>query len=155
MFSDGIQKKKFNLQDQKSIGVKVQEKKRKYEEDKKNPAIKKAVWNAKWIKWVYPFTQRGYIQPRVRKVFKDSTDEPSDSVIRAAPPPPSPPRPKKKKKAIEVQYALFLIILLTLDKKLLRYNMLYFDYFIDIRYSLKGRLPQHILFCKTKQLYEE
>ena len=40
------------------------------------------------------------------------------------------------KKALEVRYALF-------------------DYFIDIRYSLKGRLPQHILLSKTKQLYEE
>ena len=47
----------------------------------------------------------------------------------AAPPPP-------QKKVLEVQYALF-------------------DYFIDIRYSLKGRLPQHILLSKVKQLYEE
>ena len=36
-------KKKINLQDQKSIGVKVQRRKRKYEEDKKNPANNKAV----------------------------------------------------------------------------------------------------------------
>ena len=41
-----------------------------------------------------------------------------------------------KKKALEVRYALF-------------------NYFIDIRYSLKGRLPQHILLSKAKQLYEE
>ena len=40
-------KKKFNLQDQKSIGVKVRERKGKYEEDKKNPAINKTVWNVK------------------------------------------------------------------------------------------------------------
>ena len=71
--------KKFNLQDQKSIGVKVQEKKRKYEKDQKNPAINKAVWNAKRRKWVHPFTQRGYIQPTVREVFEDLTDEPSNS----------------------------------------------------------------------------
>ena len=62
-----------------NIGVKVQERKGKYEEDKKNPAINKAVWNAKRRKWVHPFTQRGYIQPTVREVFKDLTDEPSDS----------------------------------------------------------------------------
>ena len=67
------------MQDQKSISVKVQEKKRKYEEDKKNPAINKAAWNAKRRKWVHPFTQRGYIQPTVIEVFKDLTDEPSDS----------------------------------------------------------------------------
>ena len=36
---------KFNLQDQKCIGVKVQERKRKYEEDKKNPDVIKAMWN--------------------------------------------------------------------------------------------------------------
>ena len=71
--------KKFNLQDQKSIGVKVQERKRKYEEDKKNPAISKTVWNAKPRKWVHTFTQRGYIQPTVREVFKYLTDEASDS----------------------------------------------------------------------------
>ena len=71
--------KKFNLQDQKCIGVKVQEKKRKYEKDQKNPAINKAVWNAKRRKWVHPFTQRGYIQPTVREVFEDLTDEPSNS----------------------------------------------------------------------------
>ena len=63
-------KKKFNLQDQKSIGVKVQERKRKYEQDKKNTAVNKAVWNAKQRKWVYPFTQRGYIQPTVEKFSK-------------------------------------------------------------------------------------
>ena len=37
----------FNLQDQMSIGAKVQERKRNYEEDKKNAAINKAVWNVK------------------------------------------------------------------------------------------------------------
>ena len=49
-----------------------------------------------------------------------------------------PPEGKKLLKfwSIEARYALF-------------------DYFIDIRYSLKGRLPQHILLSKAKQLYEE
>ena len=41
-----------------------------------------------------------------------------------------------QKKALEVQHALF-------------------DYFIDIRYSLKGRLPQYILLSKAKQFYKE
>ena len=72
-------KDKFNLQDQKRIGVKVNERKRKYEEDKKNPAINKAVCNARQRKWVHPFTQRGYIQPTVTGVFKDLTDELCDS----------------------------------------------------------------------------
>ena len=30
-----------------------------------------------------------------------------------------------------------------------------FDCSIDIRYSLKGQPPQHILFSKARQLYEE
>ena len=30
-----------------------------------------------------------------------------------------------------------------------------FDYFIDIRYSLKGRLPQRILLFKAILLFEE
>ena len=63
--------KKFKLQNQKSIGVKIQERKRKYEEDKKHPAINKAVWNTKRRKWVHPLTQRDYIQSTVREVFKD------------------------------------------------------------------------------------
>ena len=63
--------KRFNLQDQKSIGVKIQERKRKYEEDKKNPTINKAVGNTKRRKWVHPLTQGGYIHPTVREVFKD------------------------------------------------------------------------------------
>ena len=41
-----------------------------------------------------------------------------------------------KKRALEVRYALF-------------------DYFVDIRSSLKGRLPQLILLSKAKQLYKE
>ena len=104
------------------------------------------------------FYPKEYIQPTVREVFKDLTDEPSNSkdfksttvsccreklekgefdleencyqkkyrVMGTGPP----------KKALKVQYGLF-------------------DYFIDIRYSLKGQLPQHILLFKAKQLYEE
>ena len=144
------------MQVQKSIRVEVKERKRKYEDDKKNPAINKAVWNAKQRKWVHPFTQRSNIQPAVREVFKDLTDEPSDSkdsakfvsrcleklyrgefnleenfcknkyrVMDAGPP-----------KNREVRYALF-------------------GYFIDIRYNLRGRLPQYILLSKAKQPYEE
>ena len=37
-------------------------------------------------------------------------------------------------------------------KKTLEVRYVLFDYFIDIRYSLKGPLPPHI---KDKQLYEE
>ena len=72
-------KKKFSLYDQKRIALAVQERKRKYEEDKKNPQINKTIWNEKRKKWVHPFTQTGYIQPTVRKVFIDLKDEKSDT----------------------------------------------------------------------------
>ena len=48
-------KKKFTLyDDQRRIGLVVQERKRKFEEDKKNPEVNKAVWNNKRKKWVHP-----------------------------------------------------------------------------------------------------
>ena len=153
-------KNKFSLFDQKRIALAVQERKRKYEEDKKNPEINKVIWNEKRKKWVHPFTQTGYIQPTVRKVFIDLKDEKSDTngfkratkfvsrcleklqrgefaleencgknkyrLMGAGP----------KKQALEVRYALF-------------------DYFVDIRSSLKGCLPQLILLSKAKQLHEE
>ena len=41
--------------------------------------IKKAVWNAERRKWVYPFTQKGFIQPRVREIFFDLKEERCDT----------------------------------------------------------------------------
>ena len=49
----------------------MQERKRKYEEENKNPEINKAMWNEERKKWIYSFTQTGYIQPIVREVFID------------------------------------------------------------------------------------
>ena len=54
-------KKKFNLLDQQKIAVQLQDRKRKYEADKNDPAINKSVWNEKRRKWVNPFNQTGYI----------------------------------------------------------------------------------------------
>ena len=61
------------MQDQKSIGVKIQERNRKYEEDKKNPAINKLCGMRN--EEIFPC----YIQPTVKEVFKDLTDEPNDT----------------------------------------------------------------------------
>ena len=72
-------KKNFTLALQHEIGLKVRERKRKFEEDKKNPSINKPIWNAKRKKWVHPFTQKGYIQPTVREIFNDLKDEQCDS----------------------------------------------------------------------------
>ena len=61
------------MQDQKSIGVKIQERNRKYEEDKKNPAINKLCGMRN--EEIFPC----YIQPTVKEVFKDLTGEPNDT----------------------------------------------------------------------------
>ena len=47
----------------------MKEKKAKYEADKKDPKINKAVWNEIKRRWVHPFTQTWYIQPFVRSYF--------------------------------------------------------------------------------------
>ena len=153
-------KKKFSLQDQYKIATTLQERKRKFEEDKNNPSINKAVWNAKRKKWVYPFTQKGYIQPTVREIFTDLKEEKCDTVdFKSATKFVSRCLQKldngdfdaeenrrsdkyrllgagKPRHAVEVRQALF-------------------SFFIDVRTSLKGRLPRSILISKAKQIYEE
>ena len=54
-------KKRFSLYNQKRITLIVQETKKKYEEEKKKTDINKAIWIEKRKKWVYLFTQTGYI----------------------------------------------------------------------------------------------
>ena len=41
------------------------------------------------------------------------------------------------------------------QKKVLKVRYSLFDYFIDMRYSLKGWLPQHIILSIAKQLFED
>ena len=66
------------MHDQKKIVLTVYKRKRKYEEEKKNPEINKTIWNSKRKTWVHPFTQIGYIQPAVKEVFSDLKGEKSD-----------------------------------------------------------------------------
>ena len=149
LFPDKIRKKKINFQVQRSIGVKVQERKRKYEDDNKNPAISKAVWNAKRRKWA--FTQRDYIQPAVSEVFKNLTDEPrilkaQQSLFVAV-----YRKVNLTLKKIVAKTSIVSWVLTQRKKKALKekYDMLYLIFLLtlDIR--------QHILLSKAKQLYEE
>ena len=55
-------KNSLSLYNQKRISLIVLERKRKYEEEKKNPRINKAIWDEKKKKWVYPSAQTGYIR---------------------------------------------------------------------------------------------
>ena len=146
------------MSDQHKIGKFLQIKKAKFEEDKRNPEVNKGKYNNKG-KWVYPFSQKGYVQPSVREIFpnlKDSTTDNKDFIsatkfvkrcldkleagtfdiegntsashyrIKGAGPPV---------RALEVRQSLF-------------------DYFVDVRCSLKGRLPRKLLIAKAHEIYE-
>ena len=45
---------------------------------KKDPKINVAKWKDKKKKWVYPFTQVGYLQPTVRKIFSNLSSDNKD-----------------------------------------------------------------------------
>ena len=135
------------MQVQRSIGVKVQERKRKYEDDNKNPAISKAVWNAKRRKWA--FTRRGYIQPTVREVFKNLTDEPrilkaQQSLLVAV-----YRKVNLTLKKIVAKTSIVSWVLAQRKKKFSKYDMLYLIILLTLD------ITQHILLSKAKQLYEE
>ena len=147
------------MQGYKSIGFKVQERKRKYEEDKKNPAINKAVWNAKKRKWVHPFTQRGYIHPTVRKVFKDLTDEPSDSKDFKSPKKfVSCCLEKLEKGEFDLEENCckneYCVMGAGAQKKLLKYNMLYLVILLTLDIVESTTTTTYFL-SKAKQLYED
>ena len=72
-------KRKFTLNEQKIIDEQLRAKKAKYEADKKDPKINKAVWNEKKRRWVHPFTPTGYIKPFVCSYFADMKTENSYS----------------------------------------------------------------------------
>ena len=57
---------------EKNPALTLQERKQKFK--KRCFPINKAVWNSKRKKLVHSFTQKGYIQPRLRKVFTDLKD---------------------------------------------------------------------------------
>ena len=71
-------KNKFSLKQQQQIGKIMVERKRKFEEDKNNPAINKSVWNEKRKRWTNHFSQKGYINPSVRDIFPNLKDNKCD-----------------------------------------------------------------------------
>ena len=73
------QRRKCSHCEQKIIGKLLSERKRKFNEDKRDPTVNKSVWNEKRKKWVSPFTQTGYIAPTVQEIFPDLTKETCDS----------------------------------------------------------------------------
>ena len=54
--------RRFSLYDQKRIALIVQERKRKYEGEKKIPEINKAIWDNIRKKWEKPFTKTKYLR---------------------------------------------------------------------------------------------
>ena len=148
-------KKKFTLSKKQSVAKAAIENRKKIAD---NPASKK--WDDKKRKWTNPHSQIGFKAMTVRELFSDIKDEPNDSkdfknalkfvdrcvklhedgefvkegnvstskyrVIGAGPP----------QRAVDVRYALF-------------------EYFVNIRNSLKGRLPKNIFLAKARALYLE
>jgi hypothetical protein len=152
-------KRKLNLVDQRKIGEIVQAKKQKYEADKNDPTINKAVWNEKKRKWVRPFNQIGYIQPAVREIFIDLADGKSHEkeflsatkfVVRCL------EKLEKGDYDIEGNNTKSKLRLMGAGapKRALEVRSALFDYFVDIRSTLKGRLPRFILQAKAKELYD-
>ena len=153
-------KKVFNSKDQYKIAITLKKRKRKSEANKSNPLINKAVWNAKRKKRVYPSTQNRFIQPAVPEILTDVKEETCDTTdFKSASKFVSRCLEKldrgefdaeengrsdkyrvlgagKPKYAVEVRQALF-------------------SFFIDVRTSQKGRLPQSILISEPKQIYNE
>ena len=141
------------MQYQESIGVKVQERKRKYEEEKKNLARDKAVWNTKWRKWVHPFTQRVYIQLTLREVFKDLTDEPNNSKdFKSATKFVSCCLEKLQKGEFNLKENYcknkYCVIGATTQKKLLRYDMAYLIILFTLDTVWKGDYHNMFSFLK-------
>ena len=138
-------KKKFNLLDQQKIAVHLQDRKRKYEADKNDPAINKSVWNEKRRKWVNPFNQTGYIQPSVRELFIDLRNEKCDNVqFKSATKFVVRCLQKLETGEFDIEgncsSKKFRIMGAGPPKKALEVRSALFDYFIDIRSVLKGYL---------------
>ena len=148
-------KKKFNLKIQKEIGEKLQDRKRKYEEDKKNPLVNKAVWNEKKRKWAYPFSQVGYSQPTVREIFSDLEGEPCDtSDFRSATKFAKRCMEKLENGEFDIEgncsSKKYRVLGAGPPKKAIETRCVLFD----VRSCLKGRLPLSILQCKAEQIYK-
>lgn len=152
-------KKKFTLQQKVKVATEAFNRKRKFEEDKRDPTKNKPYYNEKRKKWVNPMDNQGFIGPTVRTMFSDMKNEPESS--------------KEFKNCYKfVQRCLLLKENGEFDKdgntskkhfrvagagppvRAVEVRQGLFDFFLDVRTSLKGRLPRRILTAKAKELYD-
>ena len=153
-------KKKSLIKKIDIIAITLKERKRKFEEDKNNFSINKAMWNAKLKNWVYPFAQKGFIQPTVRVIFTDLKEERCDMVdFKSA--------AKFVSIFLEILYRgdfdveenrrsdKFRVLGADKPKHAVEVRQALFSFVIDVRTSLKRRLPRFILISTAKQIYVE
>ena len=148
-------KKKFSLAFKKEVALKAVSNKRKLEESK--PAD---VWNAKKRKWTKPSSQIGYKALTVREIFVDMKDEVSTSsdyksCIKFV---------RRCEELLTTRQCdiegndvsnKFRVAGAGAPKKAIDLRNELFQYFIDIRSSLKARLPKNIFQAKARSLYTE
>ena len=109
---------------------------------------------------MHPFTQTGYIQPSVREMFSDLSNEKCDNadfksatkfVVRCM--------EKFEKGEFDKEgndsKNKYRLLGAGPQKRALEVRSSLFDYFIDIQSTLKGRLPQCILLAKAKEFYSK
>ena len=148
-------KKKFSLAFKKKVGEAAVANKRKLEEEK--PAN---VWNAKKRKWTKPNTQIGYKAMTCREMFSDMQEEKNDtpdfrSCIKFV--------GRCEELLITGKFEIegndvgnkFRITGAGAKKKCPSVRKELFDFFIDIRSSLKARLPKKIFLAKAESLYRD
>lgn len=153
------QKRKFPLNEQKQIGIILRAKKAKFEEDKRNPQINKAKYNEKTKRWVHPFTQKGYIQPSVREIFPNLKDvKCDDKVFISATKFVKRCLEKLEKGTFEIEgndsKTNYRIKGAGPPTRAIEVRKCLFDYFIDVRCCLKGRLPRKLLIAKVYEIYQ-
>ena len=133
-------------------------KKAKYEADKNHPSINISVWSENKRKWMHPFTQTGFINPFVGEFFVDLMNEKSNSkefksaakfVARCL------DKLEGGDFSIEGNNSKTKFKLLGAGslKRETEVQLALFGYFIDVRSSLKGRLPRFILMAKAQELH--
>ena len=145
-------KKKFTLAFKKEVAGKALNNKRKLHENK--PAD---VWNAKKSRWTQPASQIGYKALTVREVFIDMKEEKSDSsdfksCVKFV--------GRCEELLTTGQFAIegndccnkFRVAGAGAPQKVVDVRLALFQYFVDIRSSLKARLPKKIFLAKALTL---
>ena len=148
-------KKKFPLDFKKKVAEAAVANKRKLEEERPDN-----VYNEKRRKWTQPGTQVGYKALTARQMFPDMKNEKNDtpdfkSCVKFV--------GRCEDLLVNGQFDIegnavgnkFRIAGAGAPKKCVSVRRELFDFFIDIRSTLKGRLPKKIFIAKAKSLYED